>query len=397
MKKLLNKKVDMRKIGAFFLVGMLGAVITGCGGGSSSGGYKAADPVDRAPYFGIGNGAAKTALENGSRADVNIRKAVEIYIGDDKGLKSYYVEINNIVVAKLDNLSGLESIITLDLTELKDQNSDTTFALQGGRIYDARIVAVDSSNQSTIANFDLNTKEFYDYIAMIGSATPAGWERTAAVPLEQHATIEGRFTWKGHLNPGEIKFALAPIPDGWCCIEWVMPEADKQSVTNPAMKVFPSGGPDYKWQVPVAGEYSIVIDQKTQKVYFGMPAYELGMVGDGTVAGWNLNGAVRFERDAIDPAVFTTVTNLAATGGEQALKLFGQANGENYEWSNGIWIFAPSAAADLPTDAPGPIVVKVGANSSADDMKWKVSAEKSGTYLIRVNLKDNTILFTKQN
>jgi len=396
MKKVLNKKVDMKKMGIIFLAGVLASVVTGCGGGNSSGGYKATDPVDRAPYFGIGNGAAKTALENGTRTDVNIRKAVEIYIGDDKGLKSYYVEINDVVVAKLDNLSGLESVVSLDLTELKDQNSDATFALQGGRIYDARIVAVDSANQSTIANFDLNTKEFYDYAAMIGDATAAGWTNTAAIPLEQHATIEGRFTWTGHLNPGAIKFALAPIPGDWCCIEWIMPEADQQSVTNPAMKVFPSGGPDYKWQVPVAGEYTIVIDQKTQKVYFGAPAYELGMVGDGTVAGWNLNGAVRFERDAIDPMIFTTVTDLAATGGEQAVKLFGQANGENYEWSNGIWIFAPSSAADLPTEAPGPIVVKVGANSSADDLKWKVSPEKAGTYLIRVNLKDNTILFTKQ-
>jgi hypothetical protein len=363
------------------LLGVLGLmVLTACGGGSS-GGYKASDDVDRAPYFSV----AGSAVKNGASIDASKREKMPVELFDDKSLKSYHITIDGETVAEGD-ASGTTAIVEVDLA-----------AYNGDQTYSAKVLAVDSANNSTVAYFTLNVKEFYDYVAMIGDATAAGWTNTAAVPLEQHATIEGRFTWTGHLNPGAIKFALAPIPDDWCCIEWIMPEADQQSVTNPAMKVFPSGGPDYKWQVPVAGEYTIVIDQKTQKVYFGAPAYELGMVGDATVAGWNLNGAVRFERDAVDPMVFTTVTDLAATGSEQAVKLFGQANGENYEWSNGIWIFAPSSAADLPTEAPGPIVVKIGENSSADDLKWKVSPEKAGTYLIRVNFKDNTILFTKQN
>ena len=121
------------------------------------------------------------------------------------------------------------------------------------------------------------------------------------------------------------------------------------------------------------------------------------MVGDGTVAGWNLNGAVRFERDAVDPAIFTATTTLAATGDEQAVKLFGQAVDTAYDYNKGYWIFAPTAGADLPTDAPGSFTLKVGPNGQPDDMKWKVSPAKAGSYVIRLNFRDNTILFTKQN
>jgi hypothetical protein len=391
------KNLSLKKSGLFLLSATIAMVITSCGGGSNQGGYKSSDEVDRAPYFGIGNNAAKTALENGTRADLNILKPVEILISDDVQLKSYYIEINNIVVAKADNLSIKETTVLFDLKELPDIKNESTFELLGSHIYDAKIVAVDSKDHSTIASFDINTKEFYDTAKMIGSATPNEWDRTKPTPMINDTKIEGRLSWTGHLNAGEIKFATQDIPECWCGIDWIRPATADQSVTDPAYAAF-AGDPDYKWKVPYAAEYTIVLDQKTQKMHFGIPAYELGMVGDATQAGWSLDGAVRFERDPVDPGVFTVITPLAATGGEQAIKLFAQPapGSTSYSYGDGIWIYAPSSKAALPTDVPGAFTLKVGPNTSADDLKWQVTPDKAGTYKITVNFKTQTILFEKQ-
>lgn len=78
----------------------------------------------------------------------------------------------------------------------------------------------DPSVKDVVSNaVKLNVKVFtpaLEVLYMIGSATAAGWDTAAAVPMERITGVEGGFTWKGELNAGELKF-LCTTTDWFPC------------------------------------------------------------------------------------------------------------------------------------------------------------------------------------
>lgn len=120
--------------------------------------------------------------------------------------------------------------------------------------------------------------EEHEMIYMVGSATPNGWTLDEATPMTKDGFI---YTWEGTLSDGELKFTLDK-QDDWNGA-WFMPVAElaePTGATEDMLYIHKSdnefishydeagvviGDVDHKWKIS-AGEYSIVLDELTEKV-----------------------------------------------------------------------------------------------------------------------------------
>lgn len=370
MKKMMRKTLSAKKSWwqALLVASSLISLVS-CGGGSGLG-YKETDPVDRAPYFSV----AGSAVENGSSLDASKLKPMNIEFFDDKSLKSYYVSVDNAVVAE-GELSGDHAVVEVPLDD---------FA--GGQTYSAKVVATDSAGGSTIAHFTLNVKAYYEQLSLVGSATPGGWDTSMASAMTVDENNPAIFTWSGPLSAGEFKISTQQMVSWDAGYDWIHPLSQGQSLTNMDYDIVVSGGMDNKWVVPEgeAGDYRITINQKDKTIFIGKPLAAIYIVGSATPIGWNLGNAVAFERDANDPAVFSLTVVLAA--GE--FKFASQTA----SWEVGDWLYAPGANASLPT-ASGTYDLRV---AGAPDNKWMVSASEAGTYQFTIDLDAGSIVAVKQ-
>ncbi|MGV8836398.1 SusF/SusE family outer membrane protein [Cellvibrio sp.] len=340
-------------------------MLTACGGGSG-GGYNASDNVDRAPYFSV----AGSAVKNGASIDASKTTKMPIELFDDKALKSYHVTIDGETVAQGD-ISGTTAVVEVDLA-----------AYSGDQTYSAKVLAVDSSNHSTVAYFTLNVKEFYEQLSLIGSATPAGWDTSAAVKMTVDPTNNAIFTWTGPLTPGEFKISTQETVSWDSGYDWIHPLTNGQSLASSDYQVVVSGGADNKWVIPEGqgGTYTITVNQVDKQIWIGKPLARLYVVGSATPIGWNLGNAMQFERNSDNIAKFTLTLALGA--GE--FKISEQRD----SWEVGNWIYAPTESA--------PFVI--GSSNydlrlkSDPDAKWVVSGAQAGTYKLTIDLDAGTIL-----
>ncbi|UCS94905.1 SusF/SusE family outer membrane protein [Echinicola marina] len=109
----------------------------------------------------------------------------------------------------------------------------------------------------------------------------------------------------------------------------------------------------------------------------------LGLVGNGSPAGWNPQASSTMTQSPSDEAIFTYQGPLFA--GE--IKIAGFIG----DWCDGEWLFASQAAKSI--SEPDQFVVGV---CSSPDNKWMISPENAGNYLVTVNLQGGTISFDKQ-
>lgn len=341
--------------------------LVGCGGDSGLG-YQANDPVNRAPYFSV----AGQAVENGSSLDATKTKPLSLKFFDDEGLASYYFEIGGEKIAA-GELTGTSGTVDINLEQLEGENT-----------YSAKLLTVDAANQSTLAYFTINIKAYYEFMALIGGATPNGWDISAPTFMTKTAD-PAIFYWEGELTAGEFKIATSEVPD-WCSGDWLHPLSADQSLASTGYDALPGCGLDHKWSVAEGqqGLYSITINQKDKTIKIGKPMADVYIVGSATPTGWNLGAATALQRDASDITRFTTTIALAA--GE--FKFASQTA----SWETGYWLYAPSGAAPLP-QATGGFDLR---QSGAPDNKWSVSAAEAGTYTITLDLDAGTIIAEKQ-
>jgi hypothetical protein len=354
-------------------ISLLGALslmtLAACGGGSD-GGYKASDNIDRAPYFSV----AGHAVKNGTSIDASKTTKMAVELFDDKSLKSYHITIGGQSVAE-GEVTGTNAVIEVDLA---DFNGDQT--------YSSKILAVDSANNSTVAYFTLNVKEFYEQLSLIGDATPAGWDTSAAVKMTVDPTNSAIFTWTGPLTPGEFKISTQETVSWDSGYDWIHPLTSGQSLASSDYQVVVSGGADNKWKIPEGqgGIYTITVNQVDKQIWIGKPLARLYIVGSATPIGWNLGNAMQFDRNSDDIAKFTLTLELGA--GE--FKIAEQRD----SWELGSWIYAPTESA--------PFIV--GSSNydlrpkSDPDAKWVVSGAQAGTYKLTIDLDAGTILAEPQ-
>lgn len=106
----------------------------------------------------------------------------------------------------------------------------------------------------------------YEMIWLVGDASPNGWDIGNATPME--ATDDPYiFTWSGNLTAGELKFTLDKQGD-WNGAWFLASEPDKAPAGTEEQMIFhyPGAGPDYKWRIAEAGNYTITIDQLNETI-----------------------------------------------------------------------------------------------------------------------------------
>jgi hypothetical protein len=112
----------------------------------------------------------------------------------------------------------------------------------------------------------------YTTLYVIGGASPIGWtlDDRAQAQMTVSVTDIYTYTWTGPLGTGEIKFKCSD-DNSWdndASHPWYMaPEENLPVVLNTEM-IVTSGAGDRKWIVQEAGNYTITINQLTEKITF---------------------------------------------------------------------------------------------------------------------------------
>jgi len=98
---------------------------------------------------------------------------------------------------------------------------------------------------------------------MVGDATPSGWNINAPTPMVPTPGNPYQFTYSGNLTVGEFKI---PTTTGNFGCNYFRPDINHPALTdNNAPYVTVGSGPadanDYKWNITVAGNYTITFNQ----------------------------------------------------------------------------------------------------------------------------------------
>jgi len=106
----------------------------------------------------------------------------------------------------------------------------------------------------------------YKMIWLVGDASPNGWDIGNATPMEV-TDDPNIFTWSGNLKVGELKFTLDKQSD-WNGAWFLASEPDKAPSGTKEQMIFhyPGAGPDYKWRIAEAGNYTIRLDQLNETI-----------------------------------------------------------------------------------------------------------------------------------
>jgi hypothetical protein len=114
----------------------------------------------------------------------------------------------------------------------------------------------------------------YTNIYVIGEASPIGWTLADRNQAKMTKGVNDyTYTWTGHLNTGEIKFKCSDDTswDNDATHPWYMaPDFNMPVVANTDMilSINTRGLGDRKWVVTEAGNYTITINQLTEKIRF---------------------------------------------------------------------------------------------------------------------------------
>lgn len=103
----------------------------------------------------------------------------------------------------------------------------------------------------------------YPQLWMVGDATPAGWNIDNPVEMVKDANDPFVFTYSGPLTPGEFKI---PTATGNWGTDYFMPVTNHQDINLPDVAFIKSGNPDNKWNITLAGDYTITLNQFYQTI-----------------------------------------------------------------------------------------------------------------------------------
>lgn len=98
----------------------------------------------------------------------------------------------------------------------------------------------------------------YTKLWIVGDATPTGWNIDNPTEMIADPSDPNVFTYSGDLTVGEFKI---PTATGDWGTDFFMPAINHPELTDTRMKFIPKGAPDNKWQITVAGNYTITINQ----------------------------------------------------------------------------------------------------------------------------------------
>lgn len=214
---------------------------------------------------------------------------------------------------------------------------------------------------------------------IVGSAVPGN----VAVLTEDPTQIGGYFRYHGKLQAGEFRIMNTPQiqPDTKF---YVPANEDVQSVVGSGDMNNVNTENAQGWTVTIPNDYyKIKIDAINNKISgeIFVAREDLLLVGGATESGWNAGSAVRFNKDLNNPNlfIFSGILKEAASGVERdVFKILGQS-----DW--GPVSFHPN----VPNKEL--LKSKYICENFPGDHKWKIDLSKQGSYVIKVDLFEETI------
>jgi len=215
-----------------------------------------------------------------------------------------------------------------------------------------------------ITTFVLESQPLY----MLGTATAAGMDSAKAVQMTE--VSNGRlYEWNGKLNVGNLKFITT--------LGSMLPSYNKGEDNFSLVKRTDDSEPDDCFEINDAGTYYISLSLKNMTVNIQQSKYDnIYIVGDGCDAGWDFNTTMVQDKNNLN--IFTYQGNLKA--GE--LKFITGAHWEDPT-------FRPFVA-DAPIENGKVQLI------TDPDLKWRVTSDKVGKYLITLDTDALEIKFEKQ-
>lgn len=111
----------------------------------------------------------------------------------------------------------------------------------------------------------------------------------------------------------------------------------------------------------------------------------LYLVGDATPAGWNISNPTPMTQDAVNANLFTWEGDLIT--GELKFSTF------TGDWCDGDWLLALEIDQSISI---GDYSIFTGCAPAEADFKWRVTEGEVGTYVITIDLENETIVFELQ-
>lgn len=214
------------------------------------------------------------------------------------------------------------------------------------------------------------TKTLY----VIGSAAPAGWSADNAAEMNLSPVTPGKFTWRGILNEGDIKFITT--------LGQFVPSYNKGN-TDFSLVLRPTfDDPDELFHISEGGLYEITVDLLNLTISIvasADPAYSrLWIIGDAVPTGWNIDNPAELRVDKSNKFIFTY--NEILSVGEFKIPVSTGNFGTDY--------YMPLVNHPDITETGAQLVP--GGNP---DYKWYIS--EAGPYKIKLNIQEPSISIQK--
>ena len=218
-----------------------------------------------------------------------------------------------------------------------------------------------------VTTFVLDSKPLY----LLGTATDAGLDPSKAILMNEISN--GRlYEWDGQLQAGNFKFISV--------LGSMLPSYNKGASDSTLLLRADESEPDEYFEIKEAGKYYINLSLRNMTISCQQSKYDaLYLVGDGCDAGWAFN--ITMVQDKTNMNIFTYLGNLGA--GE--IKIIAGTHWEDPT-------FRPFEA-DAPIDDGE---VQLTSNPPDPDLKWMVTSDRAGRYLITLDVDAMQIKFEKQ-
>jgi len=278
----------------------------------------------------------------------------------------------------------MDRTLALSHTQLADTLKQAFADLQDEQFYTfelrvrAKVVKTGDEQISPVIPLVVKLKTPVPDIYLIGDATPNGWSLDRATLMLTDYDNPGHYTWSGPMYKGEFK--LLTSTEEWlpCYVR------DETDPTKMHFRQTEEDYPDYKWEIPYSGNYTIEVDTRMLTMaitsHSEPPVEEtyshIYMIGDATPGGWSWDAVTELSHPEVDIFTYEGPLNAGQIKFPTEIK---------HDWS-GEMIYAPTP--DCAPQENGSYDI----HSGDPDNKWLIPS--AGNWSITIDIKNNTISFS---
>ena len=324
--------------------------------------------------------AGQTALQLTWTAGTNngTGSAIAYTIDIDKAGNAFASGLQLLIGRTMDRTLALSHALLADTMKVAfpDMQQEQFYAFEM-RVR-AKVVMTGDEQVSPVIPLAVKLMAPVQEIYLIGDATPNGWSLERATLMLTDYDDPGHYTWSGPMYQGEFK--LLTSTESWLPC-YVRDETDPKLMHYRETE---DAYPDYKWEIPYSGNYTIEVDTRTLTmaiISHSEPPVEetyshIYMIGDATPGGWIWDAVTELSHPEVDIFTYEGPLNAGQIKFPTEIK---------HDWS-GEMIYAPTP--DCAPQENGSYDI----HSGDPDNKWLIPA--AGNWSITIDIKNNTISFS---